>query len=1163
MSRTWIGALLLCIVLACLVGFIRSDRQPATRTEETHAIHWTRKATDFDFNPERLTTLAKRQAGVELVAPPGEVAAGGAEAKDALPQNTALAGARVMDKVIAVAASGRDGSSGGGRAGGGTDVDRLRSVGPEDARTPVLPPVRFADPAPNERADPANLPAKQTNSIAPLPPALATVVKGDSRIRDTAEVPQGKKTPTDEKPPQVWQRDATRPTFARVYVGDGNSLELVSIQVTVVVEGPRARTLVDHVFRNPHDKQLEGTFEYPLPTGASPSYFAMFLGQSGQLIPPRFAARDQQPPPTLDDLGRMQPAQVVQQVSVKDWGKLQQARVVNNAKGLETYENIVRRKIDPALLQYAGGNTFSGRVFPIPPKGFNRVLIAYEETLPVSADRQVYRFPLPDRKLSDMTFSLQLSEREGANASIEPKDARSETKAGRRVFTRSWKDETPTGEVVFSSAAQSRIQVVSGRENPGGPVHVFARLRPDLVAQKTAPHANHAVFLLDTSLSEHPARFGVSVQLLTKILESDPDIRHFNVLTFDQRPAWVSPQGWLENTTAGRQNLLDKLDGILLEGATDLGAALDRLANPGFAIAPGTPVNCFLLSDGNLTWGQTEVAPLLARFERSCPFDCRFHCYRTGQGAENLELFEALTRTGGGIFQAFTEADIPAAALAHRHECLRVERVSFQDGPAASDVLIAGRKGAIYPDGELIVAAKLATPGKSRIVVEGTFQGQPFSQEFVLDAEGSGELAVRGWAEVAVASLQALNDPKLEAVITAYCQRYGIGSRSASFLVLEDEADFKRLNLEEERGRTLPGDLGVQLNELWANLARDVSPRQLLTNFLDRIESRVNVRQGANGEHVRKLLELLSDSDFAIPTISREATLRYSRDVPAAYRDGVTADRRDVHPYLTEARRRADVGDVAGAVRVLSSIIEELPARGDALRLVGYRLLDLDQPAEAVGLFQRVQQQRPFEPHSYRDLARSLEECGRLGLAALQYEIVLAGTWDARFRNDIKVVAQEEYARMMQQAIRSGKVSGTLANHFGERLEKMQEPSPRSDLRVSITWNTDGTDVDLWVQEPNNEVCCYQRTKTSNGGELSGDQTQGYGPERYRIEKATPGEYVVLVHYFAANQNLLGGETHVQVAVTRFAGTPQEVTERKTVILTREKEGIEVCRIRY
>src|SRR5262249_48074703 len=45
------------------------------------------------------------------------------------------------------------------------------------------------------------------------------------------------------KQPQVWHRDGQRPTFARVYLGGGNSLDLVSLQVSVTIEGPRARTV--------------------------------------------------------------------------------------------------------------------------------------------------------------------------------------------------------------------------------------------------------------------------------------------------------------------------------------------------------------------------------------------------------------------------------------------------------------------------------------------------------------------------------------------------------------------------------------------------------------------------------------------------------------------------------------------------------------------------------------------------------------------------------------------------------------------------------------------------------------------------------------------------------------------------------------------------------
>jgi uncharacterized protein YfaP (DUF2135 family) len=89
-----------------------------------------------------------------------------------------------------------------------------------------------------------------------------------------------------------------------------------------------------------------------------------------------------------------------------------------------------------------------------------------------------------------------------------------------------------------------------------------------------------------------------------------------------------------------------------------------------------------------------------------------------------------------------------------------------------------------------------------------------------------------------------------------------------------------------------------------------------------------------------------------------------------------------------------------------------------------------------------------------------------------------------------------------------------------------------------------------------------QNRKTPLGGELSEDQTQSYGPERYQMIKAAPGSYTVLVHYFAQNPNLIGGETHVNVAITRHAGTPQETVERHNVILKKKDGQVEVARVK-
>jgi von Willebrand factor type A domain len=985
--------------------------------------------------------------------------------------------------------------------------------------------------------------------------------KDDKRPAPAKEPPPA---PPKPKGPQVWHRDATRPTFARVYVGDRNSLELVSLQVSVIIEGPRARTLVDHVFHNPHDRRLEGTFEYPLPAGASPSYYAMFIGQTGAVPPARFRPQTPSPEKPTVRPEMLAPAQLARAVDTADWGKLQEARIVAPEKALEAYEEVVRGQIDPALLEYASGNTFRGRVFPILPKGYNRVILAYEETLPVTDNRLLYRYSLPGCKVHELRFNLQADANECKDPTITPKEARKESTSQHIVYSHTWSDATPTGDVVFSATPTNLgVQTTSGKKEEKGPIYLYSRIRPELPkVEKEKSFAEHGVFLLDTSLSEDPDRFAVSMKLLKAILENDANIKQFNILAFNAGAAWVEPKGWIANTKEGRDKALARLDGVLLEGATDLSSALDKLVSPGFPLEKATPINCFVLSDGHLTWGQSEVAPLVARFRQQCPNPVRFYCYRTGLGQENAELFDALTRDGGGIFQCFGEAEVAAAASAHGRQCLTVKKVTFE-GQHAEEVLVSGRRSAVYPGGELIVVGQFDKPGKAKVLVEGDFQGKEFKQAFDVDITTAGELAPRGWGEVAVASLLSLNDPWTERLITAYCQEFNIASRTASFLVLENEADYKRFNLDEEKGNMFKGELAYYLADVWKQLGKKRSDKDDFSRLLFKLDARMKILAGPGGEALKGLMALLEESDCGLPQGTLSGVILSEKEANADYLKARKEDRRNVHAYLTECQRRANDNDVDGAVRVLSSVIEEHSGRGDALRLVGYRLLDLQRPELAAGLFSQVLRQRPFEPHSFRDLARSLEESGRYPLAALLHEVVLTGTWHNRFHESIKTVTREDQVRLLRAGLKSGKLTGGQKTYFEKRLQELAGSEPSADLRVSITWNTDATDVDLWVIEPDGTKVFYQQPKSKNGGELSQDQTQGYGPERYFIRTAKKGTYKILVHYYRANANLLGGETHVNAVITRRSGTNEETVEKRTVILRNPNEQQEVLTVRY
>src|SRR5262249_13976167 len=163
---------------------------------------------------------------------------------------------------------------------------------------------------------------------------------------------------------------------------------------------------------------------------------------------------------------------------------------------------------------------------------------------------------------------------------------------------------------------------------------------------------------------------------------------------------------------------------------------------------------------------------------------------------------------------------------------------------------------------EVAVAARLNQPGRVQVILEGTYLGKPFVQEAIIDANGFGELAARGWAEVAVNELLALNDPTLESLVTAYCQQFGIASRVASFLVLENQADYKRLNLQEERGRVLPGDIAEFLQKAWQKLSQVSTAKEALLSFLARVGKQAKLLEGPSGAEAKRVLGLLAESDF-------------------------------------------------------------------------------------------------------------------------------------------------------------------------------------------------------------------------------------------------------------------------------------------------------------
>jgi hypothetical protein len=267
-----------------------------------------------------------------------------------------------------------------------------------------------------------------------------------------------------------------------------------------------------------------------------------------------------------------------------------------------------------------------------------------------------------------------------------------------------------------------------------------------------------------------------------------------------------------------------------------------------------------------------------------------------------------------------------------------------------------------------------------------------------------------------------------------------------------------------------------------------------------------------------------------------------------------------VTPFVAEAEARREKGDLGGAVRALSTLVENDPGNAVTERLVGYRIGSWGEAAAADALFLHVLSRRPFEAQSYRDLGNSLW-LDRPALTTMMFEAVLAGSWDEKYIG-LKTVASEEYG-IFARALARTSPDAPLTTYVAGRAQALSLPTPTGDLRVTLTWNTDNTDIDLWVIDPTGEKCFYANKQLASGGSLLDDITQGYGPERFAAQKAIPGKYQVFVDYYGNNGITLTPETFVNVVVMTHLGTPDEQILRSNVTLSQVKDNLKVAEIEF
>lgn len=236
----------------------------------------------------------------------------------------------------------------------------------------------------------------------------------------------------------------------------------------------------------------------------------------------------------------------------------------------------------------------------------------------------------------------------------------------------------------------------------------------------------------------------------------------------------------------------------------------------------------------------------------------------------------------------------------------------------------------------------------------------------------------------------------------------------------------------------------------------------------------------------------------------------------------------------------------------------DVPTRDNqTLAIVAARLVRYGSHDRAIWLLERLMERETDRPQPMRTLALALIDRAKFATTPEAARADLGRAIDllakaATTVTDVSARGIETVALMeANAALAKLKAMGGSSNALDSRLVALLD----TDVRVVMEWNTPRTDLDLWVTEPKGAKVGYSYPLSPWGGKLSGDVTNGYGPEEYIIRRANSGKYEVRAKTFASDRANPNGPSTLTVRLIRNFGRPSQTEELIDLEMPAEDRG--------
>ncbi|MEO8376167.1 MAG: VIT and VWA domain-containing protein, partial [Candidatus Sumerlaeota bacterium] len=523
----------------------------------------------------------------------------------------------------------------------------------------------------------------------------------------------------------------TASSFARIIIVPPDErpmpqVSVVSRSVKTDIEGVVAKTTIRETISNDSSQQLEGSFLIPVPKDAQITDFSMTVN-----------------------------------------GKKISAELLDQKQAREMYEQIVRRRRDPGLLEYIDARTYRVRIFPVPAHDKADVEIHLLENVTKESGLYHWHFDsmgdTEQTREPESTFEVSLkSDRALGLITSTTHDAR---------IDRGIDGKSATISVVKGLKGVADFELLYAFDEAASPLHLTASKRegddegyfllmisPPKSGALAQTLPKRVVFVLDTSGSmEEDGKFDKAISALRQCLSNLNDADQFNVITFASELEKFRPDP-IDATRDSIKEAKDWLQKRAPRGGTNIYDALQEgMKQLAADDAKSSAVRQIIfMTDGIPTVGKTDAAQITALVANEAPtvftlgFGYDVNAPLLDAVAEKTDAFptyiqpkEDLERTVMGLFEAISSPVLTDVEIS----CVGVE---FKEQyPKKLPDLFSGR--------DLVIAGRYTGSGKATITLKGRARNDAYesglSAEFPAKSASSGDSIRTIWAGRKVAYL--------------------------------------------------------------------------------------------------------------------------------------------------------------------------------------------------------------------------------------------------------------------------------------------------------------------------------------------------------------------------------------------------------------------------